>query len=246
MISKFRILLDDFVVHWRHGVITFILVASILAAGLLLRAPFQLMATVEIGGITFKNDGKVKFQAYESANEIETFYEYYFSDNKSMDFSLPCAVKAIYSPDGQRIKVTCRGASENGVRDAVAMMLEPLMRRHQDFYEHAKDYYDSDLKELENQVDDKSAMIKALRKSPLTGIVEAEIIGIESDIKYIQNKIKRSKNGVLISQTLLDQSNIQVLNRQPGLKVWVVVLLLSLGSGLFVAAFSARLKRIEA
>jgi hypothetical protein len=249
MTSKPPFLLADAIENWRLGIVVATIVLALLVAGLLTRAPYIAEAKVDIGGVSSvsENSGVVRFQPFETAEAVEDFFSRYVLVNSPFNAGNSCSAAATYSPDGLRLKLLCRGKSENQIREMILSSLKPLLDRHANFYALAEKYYGKRLYLIEREIREREKIVNLLRKTPTSVLSEMNIIEQQIIIERLREReaFERLLGG-RVRPSRFEEANIAVVDRRPGLKVWVVVLLLSLGSFLFVAAVSQRLKRIEA
>ena len=241
------ILLAGAIESWRLGAVVATTLLALLTAGLLMRAPYMAEAIVDIGGISIDREGLVRFQPFESADEIERFFTNYVFPNSPVNAGNNCSAKIIYSPDGLRLKMLCRGKSENQIRDMFFVSLKPLLDRHGNLYQLAEKYYEQRLYRVEREIREGERIVNLLRKAPTSVLSQTKIIENQINIEMLREaQAFEQLLGSRIKPSRFDEANISVVDRRPGIKVGVVVLLLSLGSGLVAAALLTRLKSIEA
>ncbi len=247
MKSSHPAFLSDAIENWRLGIIVATIVAIILALGLLMRAPYLAEAKVEIGGITTEGtNGLVRFLPFETAEQIEEFYAKHVFVNPHLNPENKCSAKGVYFPVGLMVIISCRGEAENQVREMVSVMPKPLLDRHAKTYALAKTYYEQRLNRITREIHERGRIVDLFQKTPTSVLEEAEIIKQQISIEALrENQAFEQLLGSRVRSTHLDDASISVVNRQPVLRVWAVVLLLSLGSGLITAVFTAKLKQIE-
>lgn len=260
MIRKLRAPLADIFAHWRIGLMVAVVVAGLLTLGLSMRPRYIADASVDIGGILsiaerpinmggiLSEDpvGLVRFLPFEGAKEVEHFFSHEVFAKVSNGFDGRCSAAAVYSPNGLRLKMTCRGGSESQVRELTLSALRPLLERHARHYEIAKTIDEQRQKLIERQIRGVEQMIAALRKPPVSSLSEALIIERQMKIENLHNQIAIERMlGNRASQTQIDTQGVSVVDRKPGFGVWAAVAFLALFAGLFVVVFAATLKHLE-
>lgn len=243
-----HLLADDFV-HRRIGLMVAVVVAALLAMGLSLRPRYIAEATVDIGGISSMGDdpvGLVRFLPFEDGNAVEAFFSHEVFTKFSGGIDGRCSAAALYSPNGQRIKMTCRGENESQLRELTLSALSPLLERHARHYEILKTIEEQRQNFLDFQIRSADQMIAALRKPPVSSLSEALIIEHQVMIKKLLNHVSVERMlGNRVRQTQIDSKGITVRDRKPGLVIWAAVAVLALFSGLFTMVLSASLKRLK-
>jgi len=247
MIRKLRAPLADNFVHWRIGLMVAVVVAALLALGLSLRPRYIAVAMIDIGGVkSAASEGFVRFLPFDEAKEVESFFSHWVFAQASNGFDGRCSAVAVYSPNGQRLKMTCRGGSEGQVRELTLSALRPLFERHARRYEIAKTIDEQRQNLLERQIRSADQMIAALRKPPVSSSSEALIIEHQVRIENLRNQVAVERMlGNRVIHTQIDTQGVTVLDRKPGFGVLVAVAVLALFAGLFVVMFAASLKRLE-
>lgn len=256
MIRKPRAPLADIFVHWRIGLMAAVMVAGLLMLGLSMRPRFIAEATVDVGGILSITErpidmgnilgeppvGFVRFLPFEEPKVVERFYSHEVFAKVSNEFDGRCSVNAVYSPHGQQLKLTCRAGSESQVRELVLSALRPLLERHARHYEIAKTIDEQRQMFIEREMGGAKQMIEALRKPPISGLTEALIIEHQMKIESLNSQMAVERMlGNRVSQTQIDAQGISVIDRKLGFRLWAVVAVISLFTGLFVVVFVATL-----
>lgn len=247
MIGKLRVPLADYFAHWRIGLMATVVAAALLALGLSLRPRYVSEVVVDIGGVkSAASEGFVRFLPFDEAKEVESFFSHWVFAQASNGIDGRCSATAAYSPNGVRLKMTCRGGSESEVRELTLSTLRPLLERHARRYEIAKTIDEQRQKLIESRIRGAEQMIVALRKPPVSSLSEALIIEQQVKIENLHNQIAVERMlGNRVIHTQIDSQGVTVLDRKPGFGVLVAVAVLALFAGLFVMVFSASLKRLE-
>lgn len=259
MLGKRPVLLAALAERWRYGVVAATIVAGLLTLGLLIRLPFAAEATVDIGGVISITDqpidiggmsdgdlGLVRFLPFEGSKQIEHFFTHgVFSGNPTGVYDV-CTAKAVYSPNGLRLRVNCKGRSENQARELTVSALQPLLDRHARYYQLAKSFDLHRQTLAEKKMRGAARIIEVLRKPPVSRLVEAQIITHQLQIENLREQMALDRLlGNRVSPTQLDTKGVAVVDREPGLGVWIAVVVLALCSGVFMTMLAAMLRRIE-
>ena len=246
MIKKLRASSADNFVHLRIGLMASVVVAALLVLGLSLRHSYIAELKVDIGGVrSTSTSGITQFTHFEEASNLEFFYSHHVF-LKDLNFNGHCSVDAVYSPNGQQLKITCKSDSEGQARALISFALFPLLERHMRPYELATIVYERNQNLIKSRIRHVKQMIVALQKPPVLSSSEAQIIALQEKVEQLHDQIELERmlgNGVL--QTQIDSQGVSVRNRNPGFGVWAVVAVMALSVGLFVMMVTASIKRLD-
>lgn len=245
MIATLRALAAEGVARWRFAIFISIGMASLLGLGLSIRHQFIAEATVDIGGAltTIDSDfGLMRFKPFEGASEIENYFEHEVIAKDISGRLSACTAKTVYSPDGLRLKMLCKGRSDIEAKGLAASALEPLLARHKRYFDLARDSNERRQKFQERRLNSAEQKIEVLKKPPVSSLAEAQIIGHRLEIELLLARMAEDRLlGNRVKPTLLDADGLKVLDRTPGWATWLVVIFLAIGAGLFTMVFKAML-----
>jgi hypothetical protein len=245
VVSKLNNLFSEINEYWRIGTVAASIVLALLILGLLIRKPFIAEANVEIGGIIDLTAGLVTFQPFEGANEVEPFFSKFV-------FKLPiysknsCSVDVTYSVDGPRVKLICGARTEEQSRELILSAISRLEDRHKNFYEVANKFYGQRSTIIEVEIRERERIVGLLRSAQTSVLRQKEIIEQQIAIEKLRgHQALELQLGRRVRPTQIDAKNISIVDRRPSLKIWTIVLLMAISSGILVAVFFARLNRTE-
>ncbi len=238
--------------RWRLVLITSISMGGLLILGLLARFPFIAEATLDIGGVLTVGGGancnevsSARFTPFEGGRSIEMFFEHMVFHGSSGRLS-ECGARATYSPEGERVKLVCKGRSDREVRALVAAAIEPFLERHSRHFELAKYADEQRRKILAQQLSGAKLKIDVLQRRPVSSIAEAQIIGHRLEIETIHHQMAADRLlGERVKATRVDDNGVKVIDRTPGWNTWLVVMVMAIGSGVFVGVLATRLDGVR-
>ncbi len=206
-----------------------------------MRSPFEAEVTLSIGSVVVHRDGVMRPTPFEDANTVERFFESAVFSEPSKQVS-GCKVKAMYSPDGGRLRLACKGRGDSEVREMVAAALDPFLDSHSRLFKIATHAEEQRQNHLARKLNSEKLKIDVLQRPPVSSVAEAAIISHREEIEVLQDQMAIDRLlGYRVKATRVEGNGVKVLDRRPGWRTWLVVLTMAIGSGVFVAVFAARL-----
>jgi hypothetical protein len=240
----FRDLLNDAKRQWKAALVLACVVFGALGLGLFLRPGFVGSVTYEVGGIVYiplETKRNIRFLEFEAPSQLENFFANDNLPNMRQHIGDACEAKAAYSPDGYRLNLTCKSRTREQLRQIIADVSQPFLDRHDRLFRRATLIEEQRVRSLERRVAGTEEQINVLKLDATSGLAKARKIELEVILAELRDELSlEGIMGVRVKATRMAPSGVVIVDRQPGLALWLSVMLLSLGLGAFFAIIMTR------
>ncbi len=242
MMHMLQNLSDQVVTRWGLALIVSLVMFILMSFGLLMRHSFVATVEIDIGGVLTNSSKIFRFIPFEDVNTTEAFFSHHVFAKNSEGRLATCKAKGMSAPEGQKLRIECKDRSDTEVRKLIASALDPLIVRHSRFFEVSSRYEEQRQKHIERHLRSLEQRLKILQEQPVSSLAKVLIVQYQFDIETLEEQIAIDRLlGERVRETRVNSDGVEVLNRAPNWTIWLVALVLAIGSGIFMAVFMARL-----
>ncbi len=244
MMPMLRNIANQVVTRWRLALVVFLVMSALMSLGILMRHSYIATVKVDIGGVLIDPNGVgvQTLRTFEDVNMIEAFFSHHVFTKKPDGRFAACIAQVMCATEGQKLRIECKGRSDPEVRELIASALEPFIVRHSHYFEVARRVEEQRQKHGERRLRSLEQRIKVLQEQPISSLAKAQIIAYQLEIETLDEQMATDRLlGDRVKATRVDADGVEVLSRTPNWMNWLAVLVLAIGSSIFMAVFMARL-----